>query len=86
MVSWPYCSLHILQAYRCSARTRNWKLTRISKSAVNLTGALMTHDTRLLQRIAEQYFQGGTRQYLIELNRKRIREPKQEKSDDEPTS
>ena len=41
----------------------------------------MTHDTRLLQRIAEQYFQGGTRQYLIELNKKRVREPKQENPD-----
>lgn len=45
----------------------------------------MTHDTRLLQRIAEQYFQGGTRQYLIELNKKRVRDPK-EKSDDESKS
>jgi hypothetical protein len=36
----------------------------------------MTHDTRLLQRVAEQHFTGGTREYLLQLAKKRIREPK----------
>lgn len=45
----------------------------------------MTHNTRLLQRIAERYFKDGTRQYLIELNKKRIRDPK-EKSDERTQS
>lgn len=43
----------------------------------------MTHDTRLLQRVAEQHFTGGTREYLLALAKKKIREPKQETSDDE---
>jgi hypothetical protein len=42
----------------------------------------MTHDTRLLQRVAEQHFTGGTREYLLQLAKKRIREPKQETSND----
>jgi hypothetical protein len=43
----------------------------------------MTHDTRLLQRIAEQHFTGGTREYLLALAKKRIREPKSEEKSDE---
>jgi hypothetical protein len=42
----------------------------------------MTHDTRLLQRVAEQHFSGGTREYLLQLAKERIREPKQETSND----
>jgi hypothetical protein len=43
----------------------------------------MTHDTRLLQRVAEQHFTGGTREYLLQLAKKRIREPKSEVKPDE---
>ena len=46
----------------------------------------MTHDTRLLQRVAEQHFTGETREYLLQLAKKRIREPKPETPDDEPKS
>jgi hypothetical protein len=42
----------------------------------------MTHDTRLLQRVAEQHFTGGTQQYLLNLAKRRIREPKQENEND----
>jgi hypothetical protein len=42
----------------------------------------MTHDTRLLQRVAEQHFTGGTREYLPQLAKKRIREPKSEEKSD----
>ena len=42
----------------------------------------MTHDTRLLQRVAEQHFTGGTREYLLQLAKKRIREPKSEEKSD----
>ncbi len=42
----------------------------------------MTHDTRLLQRVAEQHFTGGTREYLLQLAKKRIREPKSEEKPD----
>jgi hypothetical protein len=42
----------------------------------------MTHNTRLLQRVAEQHFTGGTREYLLEPAKKRIRELKSvDKSD-----
>lgn len=43
----------------------------------------MTHDTRLLQRVAEQHFTGGTREYLLALAKKRIRELKSEEKSDE---
>ena len=42
---------------------------------------MTTNDPKLLQRVAETYFSNGTRAYLIELNKRRVREPKQENPD-----
>jgi hypothetical protein len=42
----------------------------------------MTHDTGLLQGVVEQQFTGGTREYLLQLAKKRIRVPKSEEKSD----
>jgi hypothetical protein len=46
-------------------------------TAVNPTGVFMTHDPKLLSRVAEKYFTGGTKDFLIQLNKRRIRNEKE---------
>ena len=34
---------------------------------------MRTNDVRLLERVAEKFFTGGTKDFLIQLNKRRIR-------------
>jgi hypothetical protein len=43
----------------------------------------MTHDPKLLSRVAEKYFTGGTKDFLIQLNKRRMRNQKVETDGDE---